>query len=43
MGMLSERGIDNEFLTDLLKKSTLLEHEHYLKFLQSLQDFLVQK
>ena len=43
MGMLTERGINNEFLTDLLKKSTILEHRHYVQFLEGLQDFLAQK
>ena len=43
LGMLTERGINNEFLTDLLKKSTILEHQHYVKFLEGLQDFLTQK
>ena len=43
MGMLTERGVDNEFLADLLRKSTILEHQHYVQFLKGLQDFLTQK
>lgn len=42
-GMLTERGINTEFLTDLLKKSTILEHQNYVQFLEGLQDFLTQK
>ncbi|XP_028400392.1 complement component 1 Q subcomponent-binding protein, mitochondrial-like [Dendronephthya gigantea] len=43
IGMLTERGINNEFLVDLLRKSTILEHQQYIQFLEGLQDFLSQK
>lgn len=43
MTMMSERGVNNEFVTDLVSKSTMLEHQHYMQFLEGLQDFLTQK
>lgn len=43
MGMLAERGVNDEFVKDLLKKSTILEHQHYMQFLEGLQDFLTQE
>jgi len=41
--MLSERGIDNQFARSLLEFSTVLEHHHYIAFLEKMRSFVKQK
>lgn len=40
LNMLAERGVDNEFCQWLLDYSTAQEQQHYIKFLEDLQDFV---
>ncbi|XP_029194269.1 complement component 1 Q subcomponent-binding protein, mitochondrial-like [Acropora muricata] len=40
LNMLAERGVDNEFCQWLLDYSTALEQQHYIKFLEDLQNFV---
>ena len=39
LNMLEERGIDGQFVDQLIDYSTSYEHKKYLGFLQGLQDF----
>jgi len=43
MEMLDERGIDDDFVTALVKYSTSYEQSLYVKFLQSLKTFVDEK
>lgn len=40
MDFLADRGIDNTFADELSELSTAIEHQEYIKFLESLQGFV---
>ena len=39
LNMLEERGIDGQFVEQLVDYSTSYEHKKYLSFLEGLKDF----
>lgn len=43
MDMMAERGIDAEFVQEMLQYSTAAEHKHYVNFLQDLKKFVDSK
>ena len=43
MNMLDERGLDEEFAQKLVDFSTNYEHKCYIKFLDGLKDFVIEK
>ena len=43
LNMLEERGIDGQFVDQLVDYSTSYEHKKYLGFLEGLQDFANSK
>lgn len=43
MDMLDERGLDDDFMNNLIDFSTTYEHDLYIKFLKDMKDFVASK
>jgi len=43
LNMLEERGVDGDFVEQLVSFSTAYEHNHYVSFLEQLKDFVGSK
>lgn len=43
LNMMEERGVDGEFVDQLVEYTTAHEHKQYTKFLENLQDFAGSK
>lgn len=40
MDMLDDRGINDDFIKELVEFSTAFDHTHYVKFLEGLKSFV---